>query len=123
MNLTSPIPEHLKYAEERLERYGRWAADRPQIKTCGSAEGRYKIPQDDLDRQPKTSSPIDEMMQCQRALAAVRKEERQVLAILYIPRKVPIEAQIRMFKLDKRMFPERHISGLKQFDILLKTVV
>jgi len=28
-----------------------------------------------------------------------------------------------MFKLDKRMFPERHISGLKQFDILLKTVI
>lgn len=119
LNLTCEITSDLVLADKMLEVYGRWAADRPQIRTCGSAEGKYKSPQDDIDRQPVSQVNIDEMMACQKALAAVNEKERIVLTILYIPRKVPIQAQIRLYKLDQRVFPERHRSGLKQFDLLL----
>lgn len=119
LNLTCEITDDLKDADKALEAYGRWAADRPQIRTCGSAEGKYKSPQDEIDRQPTTQHNPDEMMACQRALAAVNEKERIVLTILYIPRKVPIQAQIRLYKLDQRVFPERHRSGLKQFDLFL----
>lgn len=117
---TCEITEDLKDADQALETYGKWAADRPQIRTCGSAEGKYKSPQDDIDRQPASQYNIDEMMACQRALAGVQDKERIVLTILYIPRKVSIQAQIRLYKLDQRTFAERHRSGLRQFEMLLR---
>ena len=120
-NLSADIPQNLQEADERLTRYGRWAMERDRRHRCGSAEGRYRSFQDDEDRAPKEMlQHIDEALACQRALAKVPELERAVLVILYVPRRQPIEAQLRLAQIPARLCRERHLQGLRMFDNLLR---
>jgi len=115
-NLSADIPQNLQEADERLTRYGRWAMERDRRHRCGSAEGRYRSFQDDEDRAPKeVLQHIDEALACQRALAKVPELERAVLVILYVPKRLPIEAQLRLAKIPARLCRERHLQGLRMF--------
>ncbi len=121
VNLVQELPVDLREADERLTRYGRWAMDRLRRHTCGSAEGRYRSFQDDEDRAPReVLQHIDEALACQRALAKVPEQERKVLTILYVPQRLPIEAQLRMAHIPPRLCQERHLRGLRMFENLYK---
>lgn len=39
-------------AIELLNNWGAWSREKKSQRTCGSAEGKYRAPQDDLDRVP-----------------------------------------------------------------------
>ena len=115
-NLAAEIPLDLREADELLAKYGRWAKDRRRYERCGSAEGAYKAPPNDDDRQPKMPTlTLSEAMACQRALAGVPQAERIVLGVLYIPRKVPVEVQLRRLNVPPRLSRERHLSGLRMW--------
>lgn len=120
-NLTCDVPEALQDADALLTRYGHWARDRARRQRCGSAEGQYRSFQDDEDRTPQpTLQHIDEALRCQRALARVPVCERTVLAILYVPQRLPIEAQLRLNRIPPRLCRERHLQGLRMFDNIFK---
>jgi hypothetical protein len=122
-NLIAEIPLNLREADERLTRYGRWAMERLRRHRCGSAEGRYRSFQDDEDRAPREAlQHIDEALACQRALARVPELERKVLTILYVPQRLPIEAQLRIAHIPPRLCQERHLRGLRMFENLFKKV-
>jgi hypothetical protein len=115
-NLAADIPPDLADADETLTRYGRWAMNRHHKQHCGSAEGRYRTPPNDDDRQPREvlmSTP--QALAVQRALARVPDRERVVLAVLYVPRRIPIEAQLRILHIPPRLCRERHLLGLRVF--------
>lgn len=115
-NLAAEIPLDLREADELLAKYGRWAKDRRRYERCGSAEGAYKAPPNDDDRQPKMLTlTLSEAMACQRALAGVPQAERIVLGVLYIPRKVSVEVQLRRLNVPPRLSRERHLSGLRMW--------
>lgn len=121
-NLSADIPSDLQDADQRLMRYGRWAMDRQRRHRCGSAEGRYRSNQDDLDRQPtEVLLHIDEALACQRALARVPEMERKVLIILYVPQRMSVEMQLRLAHIPARLCQERHLRGLRMFDNLLRS--
>ena len=120
-NLAANIPLALQEADARLNRYGRWAMDRMRVHQCGSAEGRYRSVQNDDDRAPReVLLHIDEAMKCQRAFAKVPERERFVLAILYIPRRIPVEMQLRLARIPPRICQECHLLGLRMFDNLFQ---
>ena len=115
-NIAADIPPSLRDADELLHRYGRWAMHRHKKQHCGSAEGRYTIPPNDDDREPReVIMATHEAMVCQRALARVPDRERVVLAILYVPRRLPAEVQLRMLRIPPRLSQERHLLGLRVF--------
>ncbi len=115
-NFAADIPAHLREADELLTRYGRWACDRGRRRRCGSAEGRYRSPANDDDRQPReVLQPDLEALQCQRALARVPDLERVVLTILYVPQRLPVEQQLRLLRVPPRLCRERHLRGLTMF--------
>lgn len=116
-NFTCDIPSDLSHADELLTQYGQWARDRFTRRRCGSAEGRYRSFQDDEDRAPRdVQQHIDDALRCQRALARVPERERTVLAILYVPQRLPIEAQLRIKMIPPRLCRERHLQGLRMFE-------
>jgi hypothetical protein len=118
-NLAATIPDNLIEADERLTRYGRWAMDRMRLHRCGSAEGRYRSVQDDQDRAPsEILQHVDEAMRCQRAFAKVPERERKVLTILYVPRRMTVEMQLRLARIPPRLCQESHLLGLRMFDNL-----
>ena len=123
-NLCSEIPESLKEADELLRFYGRWAMTRRRIETCGSAEGNYRSPPRDEDRRAprEVLMTTDDAMAVQRALARVPDTNRLVLAILYIPKRQPVEAQLRMARIPPRLSRERHIDGLRMFGNIHKAM-
>ena len=63
---------------------------------------------------------IDEALACQRTLAKVPELERKVLTILYVPQRLPIEAQLRLAHIPPRLCQERHLRGLRMFDNIFK---
>ena len=96
--------------------YGRWAMNRAKAQRCGSAEGRFRAPANDDDRQPReVMMPMLNALAAQRALARVPDLERKVLAILYVPNRLPAEAQLRMAMVPPRLSQERHLAGLRMF--------
>lgn len=119
------IPAELKEADELLYRYGRWAMDRYRYGHCASAEGKYQAPPSDEDRQPRemllSTTPA---MRAHRALINVAFHQRQVLQILYVPKRLPVEAQLRMARIPARVCRDLHLTGLRMFwtqhDILQK---
>ena len=123
IDLYAPIPPSLRSADEHLHRYGRWAKDRNRLHRCGSAERAYRAPPDDLDREPRAIiMHIDIAMACQRALARVPVQERIVLGILYVPRRLPVEVQLRLLRIPPALCRERHLLGLRMFDNRLNLV-
>lgn len=126
INIAADIPADLADADEVLTRYGRWASDcdgRAKHR-CGSAErayraeGRYGI---ESRRNPgPVIMPAAEAMACQRALARVADQERIVLAVLYVPKRLHPEAQLRMLRIPPKLSQERHLRGLRMFWNILK---
>lgn len=117
------VPHSLRDADDMLHRYGRWCKDRLRLHRCGSAERAYRAPQDDLDREPRpVILHIDLVTACRRALAKVPEKERVILAILYVPKRIPAHVQLRLMRIPPRLSQERHILGLRMFDNRMKTV-
>lgn len=115
-NFSADIPASLQRADYILTRYGRWAMARRVHHRCGSAEGAYRAPQNDSDRVPRELvMPLHDAMRAQRALAKVPMLERMVLAILYIPQRMPVEAQLRRLRVQPSQARERHLYGLRVF--------
>lgn len=115
-NISADIPAELRGADELLRIYGRWAMHRHKRQHCGSAEGRYSIPPNDDDREPREALMLTaDAMHCQRALAQVPANERIVLAILYVPQRLPVEVQLRRLHIPPRLSQERHRTGLVMF--------
>jgi hypothetical protein len=123
-NLAALVPPSLVEADERLQRYGRWAMERLRRQSCGSAEGRYRSFQDDEDRAPREIlQHVDEALICQRALARVPEQERRVLIILYIPHRLPVETLLRQAHIPPRLCHERHLRGLQMFANIYKRLM
>ena len=115
-NIAAEIPADLQMADQLLTRFGRWAMHRHKKQRCASAEGAYVTPPNDDDRQPRAiQMPVADAMAVQRALAQVPERERIVLEILYVPRRWPVEAQLRRLRIPPRLCRERHALGLRMF--------
>lgn len=122
--IAADIPPALSDADELLHRYGRWAMRRRRKLRCGSAEGGYHIPPNDDDREPREVLMLNvDALACQRALARVPDRERIVLAILYVPHRMPAEMQLRLLRIPPKLSQERHLAGLQMFKNLHRIVV
>ena len=114
--IAADIPMELAEADELLRKYGRSVMDRHKKEHCGSAEGRYKIPPNDDDREPREDLLAGaDLTIVQRALIAVPEVFRQVLQILYVPKRLPAEAQLRRLQIPPKLSSERHLEGLRLF--------
>lgn len=125
-NIAADIPADLADADEALTLYGRWAADRDSRRTCGSAERHYR-PESwhalEDRRTPKgLGLTLQDALVCQRALARVPDVERVVLSVLYVPRRLPAEAQLRLLRIPPKLSQERHLRGLRMFDNLRRVL-
>jgi hypothetical protein len=122
-DLYGHVPPDLIGADDALHKYGRWAKDRMRLHRCGSAERSYRSPPDEKDREPRAIlMHIDQAMNCQRALARVPERERVVLAVLYVPHRMPVELRLKRLRIPPALSRERHILGLRMFDNMLKWV-
>jgi len=121
------IPSDLADADALLTRYGQWAAARSRTRRCGSAEGNYRPPasrDDDERRIPKSEGlTILDALVAQRALARVADLERVVLAVLYVPNRLPAAVQFRLLRVTPTMAQQRHRVGLRMFDNLHQLAV
>lgn len=116
LNITAEIPPRLKDADEALHLYGRWAMDRERRRHCASAEGRYRIPPGEVDREPReVILPAPDAMAIHRALLRVPDKERIVLHILYVPKRQPPEMQLRLLRIPPQLSAQRHLDGLRMF--------
>jgi hypothetical protein len=114
--IAAEIPHDLRDADELLHRYGRWAMDRFKKQHCGSAEGKFRIPPNDDDREPREILlKPDDVVAVNRALLAVPERERKVLMILYVPKRLPAEAQLRIARIPPSLSGDRHRDGLRMF--------
>lgn len=121
MNIAADIPPSLAGADELLTAYGRWAADRDTARRCGSAERMYRPEGWQAVEERRTPRalrmPLQQALVCQRALARVADVERAVLAILYVPRRMPPDQQLRLLRIPPQLSQQRHVAGLKQFAV------
>jgi hypothetical protein len=123
-SFAADVPPWLSHADDVLTRYGRWAMDRSKSRRCGSAEGRYRSAPNDDDRQPRELlMMMVDALAAQRALSRVPELERRVLAILYVPTRLPFEARVRMERITPRVCQERHLAGLRIFDNLYRIAI
>lgn len=121
VDIWAAFPESLSDADEALTRYGRWAADRSRMnRRCASAEGQYRGESWQAVEHRRAPAPItmlpEEVTLCQRALVKVTENERIILNILYIPKRLPPEAQLRILRIPPQLCQIRHLAGLRQFD-------
>jgi hypothetical protein len=114
--IAAEIPVELQDADELLTRYGRSVMDRWHKQHCASAEGQYVAPPNEDDRLPRETllEGVD-LALVQRALIAVPDRERQILQILYIPKRLPAQAQLRMLRIPPELACSRHLDGLRCF--------
>lgn len=131
-DIAAEIPPALRQADETLAQYGRWATthggrgsrpatlDRCYIREADRRESleafqrrREHVPDDPL-------MPTPEALVAQRALARVPDVERIVLAILYIPGRLPPQAQLRILRIPPQLSRVRHLAGLRMFDNLCR---
>jgi len=119
-NFVRQIPPSLADADKTLHDYGRWAMWRHKYQRCGSAEGQYRTPPGDADREPREilMTTVD-ALRAQRALARVPMQEREVLVILYIPQRTKQETLLRRARIPPRLCQERHLAGLRMFSNIL----
>jgi hypothetical protein len=114
--IAADIPIELAEADELLRKYGRSVMDRYKKMHCASAEGRYSIPPNDDDREPReVLLPASDVSLVQRALASMPEIFRTVLQILYVPKRLPAEAQLRRLQIPPKLSAERHLEGLRLF--------
>lgn len=122
-NIAADLPLELWQADELLSRYGRWAMHRHKKQRCVSAEGMFRAPPNDDDRQPREVMLRDfDALAVQRALARVPDRERIVLAVLYVPQRLPPQAQFRILRIPPKLARDRHLVGLRMFNNLYRVV-
>lgn len=113
--LYADLPPELAEADEILNRYGRWARGGAGPGTCGSAEGDYRAPQDDEDRQPHAVVMLKmDIDRARDALIALPTMTRLILQWLYV-RPATLPAQMRANGLQPRHVRERHLAGVREF--------
>ncbi|RTL40550.1 MAG: hypothetical protein EKK53_15290 [Burkholderiales bacterium] len=115
----SDLPPELFDADDVMQLYGQWAMDRGEKRRCGSAEGNYRAGGEgarEARREPVVRKlSTDDALRCQRALATVADAERVVLTILYVPQRLPAEAQLRLLRIPPQLSRVRHLAGLRTF--------
>jgi len=113
--LYADLPKELHEADEILKRYGRWARGGSGPERCGSAEGAYRAPQDDEDRQPtEPIMPAADVERVRRSLARLPMMTLCIIQWLYVrPGSVP--AMARKHGLKPRHMQERHLEGVQLF--------
>lgn len=123
------VPEPLREADEVLTAYGIWATKRrgrggPD--TLDRWFNRSADPSESLDAfirrrehvpAPRVMSTPDALI-AQRALARVADQERVVLAILYVPERLPPARQFLILRIPPQLSRTRHLAGLRMFDNL-----
>ena len=113
------LPSDLHDADEVLQLYGQWAMDRGQKRRCGSAEGNYRAGGEgarEARRDPTINTlTTEDALRCQRALASTADAERVVLTVLYVPQRLPAEAQLRLLRIPPQLSRVRHLAGLRVF--------
>lgn len=113
------LPPELFDADDVMQLYGQWAMDRGEKRRCGSAEGNYRAGGEgarEARREPVIRKlTTEDALRCQRALASVADAERVVLTILYVPQRLPSEAQLRLLRIPPQLSRVRHLAGLRVF--------
>jgi hypothetical protein len=118
IQIYADLPKNLHEADEIMTNYGRWAVDRGDKRRCGSVEGRYRPPGGQAleeRRSPGESMVVERALRCQRALLGVPDLQRIVLTILYVPKRMPAEQQLRLLKIPPLLSQQRHLAGLRMF--------
>lgn len=118
IQIYADLPPTLHEADNTMNRYGRWAVDRGEKRRCGSVEGRYRPPGGQAleeRRAPIDGMATDQALRCQRALLGVPDQQRIVLTILYVPKRMPAEQQLRLLKIPPQLSQQRHLAGLRMF--------
>jgi hypothetical protein len=109
------LPKELQEADELLRRYGQWSRSGHSPARCGSAEGMYRAPQDDEDRQPRMPQmPASDVERVRSALGKLPMMTLLVIQWLYVtPSAIP--AKMRQHRISPRHMRERHLEGVAQF--------
>lgn len=114
--LYADLPADLQEADDILRRYGRWArGGGGGGARCGSAEGAYRSPQDDEDRQPSepTMAAID-VERTRKALATLPTMTLCVIQWLYVDSS-SLQSKMRKHGVQPRHMQERHLEGVRLF--------
>jgi hypothetical protein len=120
------VPSEMQRADTLLTQYGRWATSYGRNSTPGTLDRMYIR---EADRKESLEAfirrrnyvpseplmPVLEALVVQRALQKVADRERIVLTILYVPRREPIPAQLRMLRITPSLCRMRHQQGLREF--------
>jgi hypothetical protein len=117
-SFAAEIPEALWWADALLTQYGRWCTTGKGARRCGSAEGNYRAPAGEDDARRTGVDPLPssvDAMRTHRALVRVADLERVVLHVLYVPQRLPVQAQVRMLRLTPPVVRQRHLDGLRMF--------
>ena len=113
--LYADLPSELHEADDILTRYGRWARGGYSPARCGSAEGMYRAPQDDEDRQPQEPSmsklDADRVRKC---LGELPMMTLTILQWLYVDIG-QLQAKMRRFGIQPQHMRERHLAGVMEF--------
>lgn len=113
--LYAELPADLAEADEILLRYGRWARGGSGPGTCGSAEGDYRAPQDDEDRQPKSPEMLRmDIDRARASLIALPTMSRLILQWIYV-RPASLPANMRKHGLQPHHTRELHLLGVREF--------
>lgn len=125
-NFAADIPRELQRADELLTRFGRWATaygrnsaphtlDRMHIREADPKESLEAYMRRRAHVPAEPMMPAPEAMGVQRALAKVSDRERIVLTVLYVPQRLPIQAQLRILRIPPSLCRVRHQNGLREF--------
>lgn len=128
LSIAADIPPDLADADRTLQAYGRWAT------THSGRGGRGGVTLDRMYRREadaresleayqrrRSHVPTEALMEtadallAQRALQRVPDRERIVLSILYVPRRLPPQAQLRLLRIPPQLSQVRHLAGLRMF--------
>lgn len=113
------LPPELYDADDVLQLYGQWAMDRGERRRCGSIEGNYRaggVGVREARREPVIRKlTTEDALRCQSALQSVPDAPRVVLTILYVPQRLPVEAQLRLLRIPPQLSRIRHLEGVKVF--------
>lgn len=112
--LYADLPAELLEADDILRRYGRWARGGQSPARCGSAEGAYRSPQDDEDRQPvEPGMPGADVERVRMALGRLPMMTLTVIQWLYV--KAPTPGLLRKHGIQPQHMRERHLTGVAEF--------
>lgn len=132
-SIAADIPDALARADHLLTEYGRWASRRNGRGMPGTLDRMYRRESDGRESReayrdrcaampqlPLMSTP--DALVVQRALTRVPDQERIVLTILYVPQRLPPQAQLRILRIPAQLSQVRHLAGLRMFDNLHRLV-